>query len=60
MSDYAKVSRKFLNDHKVYRYRMKKVDDMTDEAVVDCCHRYCEENGLIEEWNEYLERAGLE
>lgn len=60
MSDYAQISRQFLKEHKIYRYRMKKVNDMTDEAVVNCCHWYCEENDLILEWNEYLERAGLE
>lgn len=60
MSDYAQVSRQFLKDHKVYRYRMKKVNDMTDNEVIDVCHKFYEENHLVSEWLEYLERAGLE
>lgn len=60
MIDYVQISRQFLKDYKVYRYRMKKVNDMTDKEVINCCHCYCEENGLISEWNEYIERVGLE
>lgn len=58
--EYASISRQFFKDNNVYRYRMKKIDDMTDKDVINYCHWYCEENNMVTEWNEYLERAGLE
>ncbi len=52
MDMLARVSRDFLKSKKVYRYRMKKISDMSDKEVISCCHCYCEENGLMKEWNE--------
>ena len=56
----ANISRQFLNDKKVYRYRGKKVGDMTNDQAVLSCHYYCEENHLIDEWNSYREKAEAE
>lgn len=49
----AETSREFLQKHKVYRYRMKKITDMTDEEVIQKCHWYYEENNLVKEWQEF-------
>ena len=46
----ADISREFLKIHKVHRYRMKKIQDMDDDEVIQKCHWYYEENHLIEEW----------
>lgn len=56
MNLLAYISRQFLKDKNVYRYRMKKVLEMTDDEVISCCHWYCEENDLIKEWNTYREK----
>ena len=56
----ADISRQFLREKKVYRYRTKKVTDMTDDEVISNCHFYCEENNLISEWNEFREKAEAE
>lgn len=52
----AVISRDFLKIKKVYRYRMKKVADMTEDEVIRACHFYCEENSLISEWKEFREK----
>lgn len=41
------VSRDFLKLHKVYRYRMKKVCDMSAAEVIQACHWYCTEHSLL-------------
>ena len=46
----AEISRQFLKEHKVYKYRMKKVSEMLDDDVIMYCHWYCEENRLNDEW----------
>lgn len=46
----ADISRQFFKEHKVYKYRMKKVAEMSDNDVIRYCHWYCEENRLINEW----------
>lgn len=59
MSDHllAQISRDFLTDHRVYRYRMKKLNDMDDESVIRYCHWYCEEQGLTREFQEFRRNA---
>ena len=52
----AEISRQFLKEHKVYKYRMKKVSEMTDDDVIRYCHWYCEENHLNDEWNSFRNR----
>ena len=47
------VSKEFLKLHKVFRYRMKKVCDMSADEVIHACHCYCEENSLIHEFEAF-------
>ncbi len=49
-------SRKFLKLKKVYRYRLKKVSEMSDTEIIQACHSYVEENCLNEEWEDFRER----
>lgn len=49
----AEISRQFLKEHKVYKYRMKKVSEMSDDDVIMYCHWYCEENRLNDEWRAF-------
>ena len=53
----AQISRDFFSMKRVYRYRMKKVDEMDDQEVIRFCHWYCEENNLTDEFKEYRETA---
>ena len=46
-------SRKFLKLKKVYRYKLKKVSDMTDKEIIMACHHFVEDNDLKDEWNEF-------
>lgn len=52
----AVISRQFLKEHKVHRYRLKKVTEMSDEEVIRYCHWYCEDNNLTDEWADYEEQ----
>lgn len=54
----AEISRQFLNKHKVIRYKMKKTSEMSDEQVIICCHHYCEDNHLTDDWKAF--RAEME
>lgn len=56
----ARISRDFLKENKAHRYRTQSVEDMTDSEVVSSCHRFCEENGLMREFNVYRERIEAE
>lgn len=47
------ISRDFLKLHKVFRYRMKKVCDMSADEVIRVCHWYCEDNSLIHEFDAF-------
>ena len=50
--DYAKIAREYNKIKKVYRYKMKKISDMTDEEVVQKCHFWQEENNMVDDyWN---------
>ena len=50
--DYAKIAREYFKSKKVYRYKMKKISDMTDEEVVQKCHCWQEENNMVDDyWN---------
>lgn len=52
----AEISKQFLKEHKVYKYRMKKVSEMSDDEVVRYCHWYYEENHLNDEWKAFREK----
>ena len=49
----ADISRDFLRQKKLIRYRMRKIAEMSDNEVISCCHHYCEENGLVNEWQRF-------
>ena len=46
----------FLRKSGVNRYRLLKIDEMSDEQVVKACQLYCEENGLLHEYSVFLEQ----
>ena len=46
----ADCSRLFLQSEKVYRFRLKKISEMSDSEIIRACHYYVEENGLADEW----------
>ena len=52
----SESSRIFLKLKKVYRYRLKKVSEMSDTEIIQACHSYVEENLLNEEWEDFRER----
>lgn len=49
-------SREFLKLHKVFRYRMIKIDDMSDHEVSRVCHWFCEENNLTQEFIQQMDK----
>lgn len=49
-ANYVEIARAYFKSKKVYRYRMKKISDMTDQEVVDKCHAWQEENGMVEDY----------
>lgn len=49
---YAAAAREFFKINKVYKYRMKKIEKMTDDEVIEKCHWWYEENNL---YNEYFQ-----
>lgn len=51
----AEISRQFLKEHKVYKYRMNKVSEMSDDDIIMYCHWYYEENRLNDEWRAFRE-----
>lgn len=48
--DYAKIAREYFKSKKVYRYKMKKVSEMTDEEVIQKCHWWQEANHMVEDY----------
>ena len=46
----ANISRDFLKTHRVTRYQMKIVSDLSDQDVISVCHSFCEENCLTREF----------
>jgi hypothetical protein len=52
LSAYADAARAYFAHNRVYRYRMKKISEMSDKEVVQKCHWWQEENGKVEDcWN---------
>lgn len=54
----AEISRQFLKRYHVIQYKMKKISEMSDEQVITCCHHYCEDNHLTDDWEDF--RAEIE
>lgn len=50
---YAEVARAFLKKNRVFRFHMKKIDDMDDREVVNACHVWYTENRLEKEYREF-------
>lgn len=50
---YAEIARAYFIEKKVIRYRMKKIEDMSDDEVIQKCHWWYEENGLAEEYQNF-------
>ena len=46
-------SKKFLQLKKVYRYKLKKVSEMSDKEIIIACHHFVEDNNLHQEWNDF-------
>lgn len=51
---YAEIAREYFKSKKVYKYRMKKVSDMTDEEVIQKCHYWQEENNMVDDYWEFF------
>lgn len=49
----ADISRDFLMQKNLIRYKMRKIAEMSDNEVISCCHHYCEDNGLVDEWQSF-------
>ena len=56
----AVISRQFFIENNVIRYHMQKIEDMTDDEVIQKCHLYCEHNNLTEEWNAFRNKSESE
>lgn len=56
LASVALVSREFLAQHRVLRYRGKTVSEMSDRDVIHACHVWCEDNGLTREFNEFRDK----
>ncbi|MBQ9699368.1 MAG: hypothetical protein IJV71_01985 [Lachnospiraceae bacterium] len=60
MNKLADISRQFFKELKIYKYRNKKVEDMSDGDVIKYCHWYCEDNNLVDEWWKFREEKETE
>ena len=49
-SQYAAIARAYFAHKRVFRYRMKKISDMSDEEVVQKCHWWQEEHHMTEDY----------
>jgi len=51
----AKISREFLHQKKVFRYRLKKISEMNETEIISACHFYVENHHLHDEWNHFID-----
>ncbi len=56
VSQQAAIARAYFAHHRVRRYRMKKISEMSDAQVVECCHWWQEENGMVMNYRAFAER----
>ena len=47
---YADAARAYFKHQRVLRYRMKKIEDMTDDEVVQKCHWWQEEHRMVDDY----------
>lgn len=52
----VQTAREYLRMKKVYRYRLKRIADMTDDEVIRTCHWWYTEHGLEREYREWEEK----
>ena len=52
----AFFARAFFKKKKVYRYRTKKIDDMSDDKVAQIIHWYVTENNLLQEYYRFRDQ----
>ena len=50
---YADIARAYLKSKKINRYRMKKIEHMDDEEVIQKCHWWYEENLLVDDYKAF-------
>ena len=48
--DYADAARAYFKHHRIFRYRLKKISEMTDEEVIQKCHWWQEEHSMVEDY----------
>lgn len=53
----ANISRDFFKAHHIYRYRMKKIGDLSDSDVIRYCHWFSEEHNLTDEFDQFRNEA---
>ena len=47
---YADAARAYFKHHRVFRYRLKAIADMTDKEVVQKCHCWQEEHQMVDDY----------
>ena len=52
---HADAARAYFRHHKVFRYRMKKIADMSDDEVIQKCHWWQEENNMVQDYRHFLD-----
>ena len=55
MPTYADAARAYFKHHRVFRYRMKKISDMTDDEVIQKCHWWQEEHHMVDDYWAFAE-----
>ena len=51
---YADAARAYFRHQRVFRYRLKSISDMTDEEVVQKCHWWQEEHGMVQDYWDFV------
>ncbi len=52
---YADAARAYFRYKRVFRYHLKRVDEMTDKEVVQKCHFWQEENNLVHDYWRFVQ-----
>ena len=53
---YADIARSYLKSKKVYKYHLKKIEDMDDNEVIQKCHYWYEHNRLVAEYKKFEDK----
>ena len=51
---YADAARAYFRHHHVFRYRLKKISDMTDDEIVQKCHWWQEEHDMVQDYWDFV------